>query len=145
MAGGGRRRHVGGDGVVGEHREARAHSLGYPARREAVCGGATTAAGGGDGSGAPATVGAKKEAQEGQSGEGKVMARSAWTKEGLNSGDAARPSSAMAAMATAVVPDRAGLGKRARGMNGGKVEMLARSTRLRTERRSGHGSGTSST
>jgi hypothetical protein len=59
------------------------------------------------------TVGAKKEAQEGRSGEGKVMARSAWTKEGLNSGDAARPSLAMATMATAVVPNGDGLGKRA--------------------------------
>jgi hypothetical protein len=51
MAGGGRRRHVGGDGVVGEHWEARAHPLGYPARREAVCGDAATAAGSDDDSG----------------------------------------------------------------------------------------------
>jgi hypothetical protein len=73
-----------------------------------------------------------------------VMARSAWTKEGLNSGDAARPSSAMAAMAMAVVPDGAGLDKCARGMNGGEADMLARSARLGTERSSGHDSGTSS-
>jgi hypothetical protein len=34
MAGGGWRRHVGGDGVVGEHREARAHPLGRSTRPE---------------------------------------------------------------------------------------------------------------
>jgi hypothetical protein len=56
MAGGGRRRHVGGDGVVGEHREARAHPLGYPARREAIYGSAATAAGSGDNSGTVAVV-----------------------------------------------------------------------------------------
>jgi hypothetical protein len=33
-AGGGRRRHVGGDGVVGEHQEARAHPLGRSTRPE---------------------------------------------------------------------------------------------------------------
>jgi hypothetical protein len=70
------------------------------------------------------------------------MVQSAWTNEGLSSGDAGRPSSTMAAMATAVVPDGAGLGKRARGMNGGEAEMLARSAQLGTERSSGHGSGT---
>jgi hypothetical protein len=56
MAGGGRSRHVGGDGVVGEHWEGRAHPLGYPAWREAVCGGAATVAGGGDGDGTVAAV-----------------------------------------------------------------------------------------
>jgi hypothetical protein len=56
------------------------------------------------------TVEASEEAREGRRGEGKVMARSAWTNEGMSSGDAAGPSSAMA---TAVVPDGAGLGKRA--------------------------------
>jgi hypothetical protein len=69
------------------------------------------------------------------------MVQSARTNEGLSSGDAGRPSSAMA---TAVVPDRAGLGKRARGMNGGEAEMLARSAQLGTERSSRHGSGTGS-
>jgi hypothetical protein len=57
------------------------------------------------------------------------MERSAWTEEGLSSGDTTGPSSAMAAMAAAVIPDGADLGKRARGMNGGKAEMLARSAR----------------
>jgi hypothetical protein len=33
-------------GMAGEHQEARAHPLGYPARREAVRGGAATVAGG---------------------------------------------------------------------------------------------------
>jgi hypothetical protein len=55
-ASGGRRRHVGGDGVVGEHQEARAHPLGYPVRHEAVCGDAATAAGGGEGSGTVAAA-----------------------------------------------------------------------------------------
>jgi hypothetical protein len=55
-AGGGRRRHVDGDGVVGEHREARAHLMGYQARREAIYGGAAMAAGGGDGSGTVAAM-----------------------------------------------------------------------------------------
>jgi hypothetical protein len=56
MVGGGRRRHVGGEGVVGEHRKARAHPLGYPVGREAVCGGAAMAVGGGDGSGTVAAA-----------------------------------------------------------------------------------------
>jgi hypothetical protein len=89
-------------------------------------------------------VRAKKEAQEGWRGEGKVMARLAWTMEGLSSGDEARLSLAMAAMAMAVVPDGVVLGKAARGMNGGEAEMLARSAWLGTERSSGHSSGTSS-
>jgi hypothetical protein len=89
-------------------------------------------------------IGAKKEAREGRCSEGKVMARSTWTTEGLSSEDAARPSSAIVAMAIAVVPDGAGLGKRVRGMNGGEAEMLSRSARLRTERSSEHGSGMSS-
>jgi hypothetical protein len=72
------------------------------------------------------------------------MVWSSWTKEGLSSGNTTGPSSAMAAMATAVVPNGDGLGERARGMNGGKAEMLARSARLGTERSSEHGSGTSS-
>jgi hypothetical protein len=54
--GGGQRRHVSGDGVVGERQEARAHPLGYPTRREAVCGGAATAAAGDDDSGTVAAV-----------------------------------------------------------------------------------------
>jgi hypothetical protein len=89
------------------------------------------------------TVGSREEAWEGRHGERKVMVRSAWTNGGLSSGNAARPSSAMATMATTMVPDGAVLGKRARGMNEGEAEMLARSARLGTERNSGHGSGTS--
>jgi chromosome condensin MukBEF ATPase and DNA-binding subunit MukB len=40
-----------------------------------------------------------------------VMVWSSWTKEGLSSGNTTGPSSAMAAMATAVVPNGDGLGE----------------------------------
>ena len=39
-----------GDGEV-EHEQGHAHALGYPARPEVACGGAATAASGGNGSG----------------------------------------------------------------------------------------------
>jgi hypothetical protein len=53
---GGRRRHDGEGGMAGEHQKARAHPLGYPARREAVCGSVATTAGGGDGGGTVAAA-----------------------------------------------------------------------------------------
>jgi hypothetical protein len=53
---GGRRSHDGEGGMAREHQEARAHPLGYPARREAVRGGAAMVAGGGDGRGTAAAA-----------------------------------------------------------------------------------------
>jgi hypothetical protein len=87
--------------------------------------------------------------REGQRGERKMMVRSAWTNEGLSSGDAAGPSSAMAVGASTEQRRRRRCigqlqasgkpGERVRGIEGSEAEVVL--IGAEAARRQGMGNG----